>query len=112
MTSHSTSVTLAAWAGSIAAPIAWVIHHQGLADSIYFNCSAGNPVSAVVLGGGLLILSLGAAALSWTARGDGEDGLARNRRFIAGLSAGMGLLFGLAIAYQTLAGVLIPGCLR
>jgi hypothetical protein len=103
---------LAPWAGSVAGPLAWVIHHQGLADTVYFDCAAGNPASALGLGAALLALSLGAALLSWTARGDGEEGMARNRRFIGGLSAGMGLLFSLAITYQTLAGMLIPGCLR
>jgi hypothetical protein len=112
MNARATSAALAVWAGSITAPLAWGIHHQGLADAVYFDCGLGNPANALGLGIGMLVLSFGAALLSWTARGSGEDGEARNRRFIGGLSAGMGLLFGLAITYQTLAGVLIPGCLR
>lgn len=112
MARRSASLAFAPWAGSIAAPLAWVIHHQGLADSLYFHCAVGDGGAPLVLGLALLALILGSMALSWSARGAGGDGAARNRRFIAGMSVGMGLLFGLAIIYQTLAGVILPGCAR
>jgi hypothetical protein len=99
------------WLGWLAGPGAWVVHHQGGADSVYFDCRLGP--ATVVLGIACVLLSIGGGLLSWAGRrGPEDEPKPRNRRFIAGAGLGMGLLFAVALGFQTLAGVIIPSCAR
>lgn len=99
------------WLGWLSGPGAWAVHHQGGADSLYFDCRLGP--GTVALGGLCILLSVAGGLLSWAGRtGPEDEPKPRNRRFIAAMGLGMGLLFAVALAFQTLAGVLIPSCAR
>jgi hypothetical protein len=104
---------LTPWLGWISGPIAWVIHHQVIADSVYFDCHVGERGADVVVGLLCILLALAGGALSWAGRqGPADQPKPKNRRFIADMGLGMALLFTVALAFQTLAGFIIPGCAR
>jgi hypothetical protein len=95
----------APWAGMIAGPACWALHQQGLTSLLHFDCHLGSPtkglMSFVVLG----IVLIGSGIVSWRWRGDTEL-----QRFIGIASAGAAALFFLAIAFQTVATFILPGC--
>lgn len=104
---------LAPWMGWLCGPTAWVIHHQGIADSVYFDCHVGEGGVDVLVGGLCILMALAGGVLSWAGRDGPEEGVnTRNRWFIAAVGLGMGLLFTVALSFQTLASLIIPGCAR
>ena len=105
---------VAPWSGLIAAPVAWLLHHQGVSDASYFDCGYGNPASAVGLGLVSLLLLAAAASLSWHGRraDDAVHTEPQARWFLSMISLLLCALLGLAIGLQVMAGVIIPGCLR
>lgn len=104
---------LAPWAGGAVAPAAWYGQQQGLGQLTYFGCTAANPVSVVLVG---LLAAAAVAAAGWWSAGEwrGREGppVMDHRRFVAGVSVLMAGLFLLAIAFQTVAGLFLPGCAR
>lgn len=104
---------LAPWLGWLAAPTAWVVHHQGIADAVYFDCHVGERGVDVWVGVLCILLALAGGVLSWAGQDGPEEGAKlRNRKFVAAMGLGMGLLFSVALAFQTLASAIIPGCAR
>jgi len=103
---------VAPWSGLIAAPVAWLIHHQGLGDAIYFDCTNGNPGSAIVLGAVSLLILAGAAWLSWQGRRspDAVEVEPQARFFLSMISILLCALLGFAVLLQTLAGLIVPAC--
>ena len=102
------------WSGLIAAPVAWLLHHQGVADATYFDCGLGNPATALGVGAlSLLLLGLG-AWLSWRARRspDTVHIEPQGRYFLSMMSLLLCALLGFAILLQLMAGLIVPGCLR
>lgn len=101
------------WAGAFFGPALWYAHQQGLGVLVYFNCRAAGPV-VVVLASLVAIGGLAAAgwwsSLVWRRRESPPE--FDVRRFIAMLSVLSAGIFSLALIFQTLAGVLIPGCVR
>ena len=102
------------WSGLIAAPVAWLIHHQGLSDAIYFDCTNGNPASALLLGLACLLLLGAAAWLSWQGRRSPDPTVVepQARFFLSMLSLLLCALLGVAVSLQVLAGLILPGCYR
>jgi hypothetical protein len=104
---------LAPWAGGAVAPAAWYGQQQGLGLVTYFGCAAAGPVVVVLVG---LVAAAAATAAGWWSAGEwlGREATPAvdHRRFVAGISVLMAGLFLLAIAFQTLAGLFLPGCAR
>ena len=104
---------LAPWAGGAVAPAAWYGQQQGLGLLTYFGCAAAGPLVVVLVG---VLAAAAVAGAGWWSAGEwrsGEAAPARDhRRFIAGVSVLMAGLFLLAIVFQTLAGLFLPGCAR
>ncbi|MBC6982561.1 hypothetical protein [Caulobacter sp. 17J80-11] len=112
MTGPTWRTRLAPWAGLFAGPLAWWLHQQGMGALTFFDCDAST--LATLLTGLVALLAVAAAgAWSWGAAARERLEPARDVRRFAGLvSAGAAVVFGLAIAFQTLAGALIPECAR
>jgi hypothetical protein len=99
-------------------PAAWAIDTQLNYAFVEWTCGrAWNPIPAIA--SVLLLISLAGAALSLLAwrRHDGpgmpmpeQDG--HPRHLLSGIGVGAGVLFGVVIALQGLAGLLLGPCLR
>jgi hypothetical protein len=84
------------------------LQHQGISDAMHFDCRYGSADIAVGLAA-LLLIAVG-ALVSWSAlRAHPEPGSAR--RFIAQVSLMAAALFALMVAWQIMAGVILPACL-
>jgi hypothetical protein len=105
---------VAPWSGIIAGPVAWLLMHQGLGDSLYFDCKVGNPLAAIVFGVISLAILAGAGWLSWLGRRSPEaEGPEPQARFFLSM---IGLLlcglFAVVVLLQLMAGLILPGCYR
>jgi len=108
MTLASRWSRLAPWTALIVAPTAWLLHHQVLSDMLHFDCHLGGPAAGLIAATLAIAALVGAGLLSWRARR--EEGASEGRYFIAVLGtlfAGVSLF---AIALQTLATLILPGC--
>lgn len=95
----------APWAGLVAGPTCWALHQQGFTSLLHFDChlgSGGKGVASFVV---LAIVLVASGIVSWRARGATEL-----HRFIGAASAMAVALFLLAIAFQTVATLILPGC--
>jgi hypothetical protein len=102
------------WAGLAAGPTAWALSFQANYSIVHWQClSDWHPASLVsVLA---MVAALAGAFLSWRALADGSHGItppetAETRRFLAGVSCGIGMLFALVMAMQFAAGLIFGGC--
>ena len=104
---------LAPWAGGFFGAAAWYGHQQGLGMLTYYACHGANPLS--VLAASVLALAVTVGAGIWSL-GAWRGGEAKpefdQRRFLALVSVMAAALFTVVIVFQTLAGLLIPGCAR
>jgi hypothetical protein len=107
---------LAAWAGLVAAPMAWALHQQVLADVTSARCTASGASLTLLVGlaAGLVASIGGLVSLRAWRRGGGTAWGMHDepRRFVAAMSAMAGALFLLVILLQTLAGLIVPECAR
>lgn len=102
---------LAPWAGLFLGAAGWSLHHQIGSDANDWNCHAAN--GAFVVGVGVVCALVAAAGglLSWSAAAQtGQE--PQNRGFARIVGMAGAAVFLLAIGFQTLAGFLIPACLR
>ncbi|WP_137787803.1 hypothetical protein [Sphingomonas sp. 3P27F8] len=91
----------------IVPPGAWLLFQQGLSVTLRLQCGAAGPPLGP-LWGAVSVAACGSAAwLATRARVDGDS--ARFVRRAAQLAAG---LFAVAIAFQTLATLIVPPCAR
>jgi hypothetical protein len=98
------------WAGLFAGAAGWFIHQQGGANANYWDCRFGGPLWTLALGlvCGLVVIAGG--WLSWASRrAAGEDAPA-TRRFSGLVGAATAAIFLMAIAFQTLASLIVPSC--
>jgi len=104
----------APWSALVAGMLAEIAHHQVLSDMLRFDCRRGGPGPGIVGGVvALLVIGAGIALSRASVRGvEREAPHARNRRFIASLSTWTAALLAVAIVWQTLATVIVPGCAR
>lgn len=103
------------WAGWLAGPLGWIIQHQGGSDTVFWNCNLGQPSLVVTLGVVGALVALGGGWLSWRAMRDaGPADIAEPRwgsqRFIGMVGVLVVLIVLVAIAGQTMAGLILHGC--
>ena len=108
----TTHPTWKAWAGLIAAPAAWALHHQLMSDLNYANCEKGNGVLTVVSGLFALALALGGGVLSVYGWRDAEAAASPGGKFIGLLSVLVVGLHSVTLMFQILAGAIVPACFR
>jgi hypothetical protein len=103
----------APWAGLFLGAAAWFLHHQAGSDANYWDCKVGGAGFTIGLGVACAVVAAGGGLISWRARKLPEGPAAeQNRQFAAMVGAAGAAIFLLAIAFQTLAGALVPACLR
>jgi hypothetical protein len=98
------------WSGLVAAPLAWAVHHQLGSDLNYADCLRGDAALVIASGSVAFLVAAAAGVISagaWKAR-PAESA----PRLAAILSVMASFLFGLTIALQTVAGLIIPACVR
>jgi hypothetical protein len=102
------------WAGLAAGPTAWAVSTQLNYSIAHWQCTAKTYPSPWFSALAILI-ALAGAALSWRAVSDPGHGVSppetmRTRRFVAGASVGIGVLFALVMLMQMAAGLVFGGC--
>lgn len=100
------------WAGLVAAPLAWLAHHQFGSDLNYADCKLGQPALPIAVGLAALAVTIAATAVSFSAWRRSAGEARPNAGFIPVLSLMAGGLFGLTIIVQTVATVILPPCFR
>ena len=108
MTLASRWSRLAPWTALIVAPTAWLLHHQVLSDMLHFDCHLGGATAGLVAAALAVAALLGAGYASWRARRD--EGASEGRYFVAILGTLFTGVSLFAIALQTLATLILPGC--
>jgi hypothetical protein len=106
------SSPLAPWAGLFLGAFGWFLHHQAGSDANVYDCRAAG--AGFTVGTGLLcaaIVLLG-GVISWSATGAPIEQPRLYRSFARIVGVAAAPIFLLAIAFQILAGVLVPACLR
>ena len=96
------------WAGLVAGMAGAGLQHQGISDSMHFDCHYGN--ADVVVGIAALVLIAIGASLSWSAARSHPDP-ASARRFVAHMSLMGAAFFAVMVGWQIMAGVILPACL-
>ncbi|MBU3077317.1 hypothetical protein [Sphingomonas quercus] len=98
------------WAGLIGGVAGWYLSQQAGSGMIFAQCTRGHWWSVALLGAAGLALVAAGAMLSYRRWQDGrteQDGW----QFVALLSMLLALLLAFPILMQTIAGLLVPGCL-
>jgi hypothetical protein len=96
------------WPALCLPPLAWFLFEQGLSHVVHVRCGAANSVG--VLWGGVS-LAVCALAAGLARKGPPPDP-ASARPWLGRLALLGAGVFGLAIAFQTLAAAMVPACLR
>ena len=101
------SIRARAWAALLLPPVTWFVFEQGLSALLHARCARWD----IGLGWGLASLAVCGVGLrvGWPLR-KSHGGLANP--WLAQLSIAVTGLFALAIAFQTLAILLVPACVR
>jgi len=108
MSAASSWSRMAPWMAFIVAPLAWALHHQVLSDMLHFNCHLGSPTAGSIMAIVAVAALVTSGLLSWRARRD--EGASEGRYFIAVLGTLFTGVSLFAIALQTLATFMLPGC--
>jgi hypothetical protein len=98
------------WIGLIVPPVAWAIHHQVGSDLVFYDCRLGDTLLVAGLGIVLGLIAGASGLISWASRRSGQA--MEVRTFASYLGAMSGAIFFLALAFQTLATLLLPACHR
>ena len=96
------------WAALTLPASAWFLFQQGLAMTLRGQCTAAGIPLGPVWGVLSLAACAAAARLAWSRRSGGTA----SDRFLARLALFGAGLFALAIAFQTLATLVVPPCAR
>jgi hypothetical protein len=98
-------LTLRAWVAAAIPPSAWYLLQQGWGEVVRQACHANGPA---LIGGfvcaAIMLLAIG---MAWPARRAPDP-----VRFVALIAIGEAGVFGLAVAFQLLAGFIVPPCWR
>jgi hypothetical protein len=94
------------WISILAPPCLWYAQQQAITELTKFVCAAAGSLLTTIAGAIASILCLAAAALAW------RDHRDPYHRFMVLLGVGSGGVFALVVAFQTLACVLLPPCVR
>ena len=95
------------WSAFILGGLGWAVTSQWGSMRVSDDCTAGQPWQMVLLGLAGLIAAAAGAVLSWRELPAAQRPTAI---FIARISLAACAAFALAVAFHTLAGLLIPGC--
>lgn len=99
------------WVALLLPALAWMTFEYGLASSLRASCSAVGAWLGPTWGAASVLVCAGAAALARPmARGIGDDPPARP--WLARVAMVVAGIFALAIAFQTLATLIVPSCAR
>ena len=104
------------WSGLVAAPAAWIVHHQTGSDLNFSNCHRGDATTLVLIGATALTIAVVGGALSfnaWRKAGGSPEGTQENSsQFIAVLAMMASALLSLTIVVQISASLILPPCFR
>jgi hypothetical protein len=104
------------WAGLVAAPAAWIVHHQVGSDLNFTDCRRGDTATLVLIGVAALIVAMAGGVVSYMAwRGTGAslgESQEGSGRFIAVLALMISALLSLTIIVQVAASLILPPCFR
>jgi hypothetical protein len=100
------------WTGLFVGAAAWFAQHQAGSDVNFWDCRTGDGAFVVAVGVACTFATAAGGWVSWQAARPPEADLAQNRGFARIVGALGAAIFLLAIAFQTLAGVLVPACHR
>jgi uncharacterized iron-regulated membrane protein len=110
------SISWRTLAGLVAAPVAWVVHHQLGADLNYADCRLGANPTLIAMGCVALIIAVAGGLVSWggwkRAGGGPDTKQEPSGRFVAALAMMASGLFSLVILVQILAAVTLPACFK
>ncbi|HEU0066543.1 MAG TPA: hypothetical protein VFQ57_04810 [Sphingomonas sp.] len=100
------------WIALAIPPLAWMTFEYGLGSALRPACAAVGAWLGPAWGAAALIACGAAVVVAWPiARGDDAEG-ARARPWLAKVACGVAGVFALAIAFQTLATMIVPPCVR
>ncbi|MDB5437935.1 MAG: hypothetical protein JWM33_362 [Caulobacteraceae bacterium] len=104
----------APWSGLFAGALGWVLDHQIGAHGLEWNCQTNGPAPNLMLGAACSALVALGMWVAWASRSDSDLAAGRPevRRLGVPISLAAGAIFLLAIAFQTVAGLIIPACQR
>jgi len=101
-----------AWAGLVAAPIAWTLHHQTGSDLNFAHCGAGNGGTLMLIGLAALLIAVAGGVVSLGVVRTGSPPPEKLNRFIGALSLMIAGLLSLTILMQMAAALILPPCFR
>lgn len=102
----------APWAGLFLGAVGWFAHQQTGSGANAWDCHMGGALTVLGLTlvfGGLAVLG---GVISWRARRPVEGPGAETRRFSGLVGTATAGIFLLAIVFDTLAGLIVPACVR
>jgi hypothetical protein len=104
--------SFAPWSGLLAGMLGEGLHHQVLSDALRYDCTRGGALQGLVLGVAVLLFMGAGAWASWASRGHPDPGDPRQgvRHFLACMSVMAAALFAIGVAWQTMAGFIVPPC--
>lgn len=100
------------WAGLFAGAAGWFVHQQFGANANYWDCRFGGPLWTLLLFAACGLLTVVGGWMSWRARGAAGEGRVETRRFSGLVGAATAAIFLMAMAFQTLASLIVPACAR
>jgi hypothetical protein len=106
------TAAIAPWTGLFVGAAAWFADHQLSSDGNFWDCGRAGGPFAVVVGLVCLAIAVTAGVVSWRVAPDAPGAADETRRLARVVGAAAAAIFALAIAFGTLAGVLLPGCQR
>jgi hypothetical protein len=100
------------WIALVLPPIAWAVFEAGLAVALRLSCTMVGLWLGPVWGAASLMVCCGAMYLAWPSARVGKAGDSPAGAWLAWIALLVAPLFGLAIAFQTLATFIVPSCAR
>ena len=98
------------WAGVVGGAAGWFVSQQAGSNMVFAHCENGRWWGVALIGLLGIALAAGGGLLSYR-RWRADERAASGRRFVALLGALVAALFAFPILMQTVAGLLVPGCL-
>ncbi|MDB5715965.1 MAG: hypothetical protein JWO15_3362 [Sphingomonadales bacterium] len=100
------------WVALALPPTAWAVFESGLALALRLSCQTVGIWLGPLWGAASLAACCGAMALAWPSAKAGRGGDSPAGAWLAWIALMVAPLFGLAIAFQTLATFIVPSCAR
>jgi hypothetical protein len=101
---------LTPWIGLVAPPVAWAVHQQVAQNLVFFDCRLGNVALIASVGATMAVICAVSSYISWSSRR--EDDVVEFRMLAGYIGTMSGAVFFLALAFQTIATLLLPACHR